>query len=559
QGIKADGSALAGQAAERIAGSLFVNAADPEGVLKANTYVVSAGRRDGLAASANSAVASGSNASSGTTITGLYGTLQVGADGSYRYVVDNSNATVNALAAGSRSLVDSFVLTLRDSDNLSGEQTLQVQILGSDDGPLSSGQILNATVRESGLTAAGATEPGANASGSAGALFANLYDPEGTTLSLTVTNAGSLGGSYGSLTLAADGSYTYNLNQSHTSVNALAAGETLDDVFTINVVDQFGFTGSQQLRIRINGSNDAPVISVNTAAGHSSSAARSETNTTLTASGSLGVSDVDLSNTVAAAVVGVAKSGTTTGLATGLTTNALVLDGSGDFVEIADSSAIDLTSNFTLEAWINPTGTGSGGFGGGIVLNKENSYEIARFGDGSIQFALMPTNGGWSWVDTGLIAPLNTWSHIALSHSGSSITVFLNGGTAAGGSQVTFSSSSNPALYPSTIQPSNQTLRIGSRQHSQDFQGQIADVRIWNTARSASEIASARFFAVDLASASLIANYLFSGTGNSTPNAATSTNRAADGVLVGNASRSIQTIAGGTGITDSQLLAMLNL
>ncbi|NDC36412.1 MAG: hypothetical protein EBZ51_13830, partial [Synechococcaceae bacterium WB9_2_112] len=194
QGIKADGSALAGQAAERIAGSLFVKAADPEGVLQPATYAVSAGRRDGLSASANTSVATGTNVDNGTAITGLYGTLRVGADGSYRYMIDNGNATVNAQAAGSRSLVDTFVLTLRDSDNLSGEQTLQVQILGSDDGPTSTGQILNANARESGLTAAGASEPGANASGNAGALFANLYDPEGTNLNLTVTNAGTLSG-----------------------------------------------------------------------------------------------------------------------------------------------------------------------------------------------------------------------------------------------------------------------------------------------------------------------------------------------------------------------------
>ncbi|NDC35663.1 MAG: hypothetical protein EBZ51_09875 [Synechococcaceae bacterium WB9_2_112] len=328
-------------------------------------------------------------------------------------------------------------------------------------------------------------------------------------------------------------------------------------MFTINVVDQFGFTGSQQLRIRINGSNDAPLISV--AAGSSNTASRTETNTTLTAGGSFSVSDVDLTNTVSAAVVGITPGGTTTGLATGLTTNALVLDGSGDYVEIADSSAIDLTSNFTLEAWFNAAGTGSGGGNGGIILNKEDSYEIARFGDGSIQFALMPPGGGWVWINTGLVAPLNTWSHVALSQNGSSVTVYLNGGTAAGGNQATFTTSSN-GNPPIAVRTSDKALRIGGREsRSQDFQGQIADVRVWNTARSASEIAASRFSAVDPASANLIANYRFSGTGSSTANLATGSSRAADGALVGNASRSSQTIAGGNGITDGQLLAMLNL
>jgi hypothetical protein len=78
QGIRADGSTLADQGAERIAGSLFVNASDPEGQLNPTDYRVSAGRRDGLSSSADTTVNSGSTAASGTEISGLYGSLRVG-------------------------------------------------------------------------------------------------------------------------------------------------------------------------------------------------------------------------------------------------------------------------------------------------------------------------------------------------------------------------------------------------------------------------------------------------------------------------------------------------
>jgi len=550
QGIKADGSALAGQAAERIAGSLFVNASDPEGQLNPTGYRVSAARRDGLSIGSNAGVSSGSNAATGALITGTYGSLRLGADGSYRYAIDNANAAVNALAAGSRSLVDRFVVTLTDQDGLSGEQVLEVQILGSDDGPTSSGQILNAGVREAGLTATGASEPGANASGAAGALFANLYDPEGNVINLQVVNTGTLSGSYGSLSLAADGSYTYTVNQANTSVNALAAGETLDDVFTINVVDQRGFTGSQQLRLRINGSNDAPILTV--ASGNSNSASRSETNGSLSASGSFSVSDVDLTNTVSAAVVGVSTAGPTAGLPTGLNANAILLDGNGDFVEVADSAAVDLVNNYTLEAWINPSGTGSGGAQGGIIFNKENSYEIARFGDGSIQFALMPA---WFWVDTGLKAPLNTWSHIALSHNGSTVKVYLNGGTAAGGSEVTLSTTAT------ALSTTNYPLRIGSRPTTnQDFLGKIADVRVWNLVRSAEQIAASRSSTVDPTTAGLVANYRFDGTGSTVANAASGPQAAGSGTLYGQASRTAsESISADGGSFNGHLLNMLNV
>ena len=66
-----------------------------------------------------------------------------------------------------------------------------------------------------------------------------------------------------------------------------------------------------------------------------------------------------------------------TTIQSGLHQEALTLDGSGDWVEIADSNAIDFTSNFSLEAWFNPSSNG-------MILNKEDSYEI-RYQDGAIE------------------------------------------------------------------------------------------------------------------------------------------------------------------------------
>src|SRR6185436_13035028 len=51
---------------------------------------------------------------------------------------------------------------------------------------------------------------------------------------LTVTNPGTYAGTYGSLTLNANGSYTYTPNS---NADTLAAGETADDVFSYTVTD----------------------------------------------------------------------------------------------------------------------------------------------------------------------------------------------------------------------------------------------------------------------------------------------------------------------------------
>ena len=50
-----------------------------------------------LSATSPSAVTAGTNSATGTVITGQYGNLTMGADGSYVYTVDNTNAIVQAL------------------------------------------------------------------------------------------------------------------------------------------------------------------------------------------------------------------------------------------------------------------------------------------------------------------------------------------------------------------------------------------------------------------------------------------------------------------------------
>jgi hypothetical protein len=159
---------------------------------------------------------------------------------------------------------------------------------------------------------------------------------------------------------------------------------------------------------------------------------------------------------------------------------ALSFNGTSSYVQIADQNSIDLDATFTLEGWVYPTGGGSGGSSGGIILNKENSYEIARFADGTLQFALSPSGAGgdWAWNNTSAIAPLNTWSHYALVKSGTTVTFYLNGVQA-------YSNSSMPA----TLTANTQNLWLAGRPSlSQFFDGYLDEVRVWNTARTQADI-----------------------------------------------------------------------
>jgi len=115
---------------------------------------------------------------------------------------------------------------------------------------------------ESGVANGNAAVTGTNPSGNV------LTNDTGTTGSTAVTAiaAGSttgtvgsaLAGQFGSLTLNADGSYVYTVNNSNATVNALPAGSTLTDVFTYSVGGQ-----TANLTVTITGTNDAPVYVAN--------------------------------------------------------------------------------------------------------------------------------------------------------------------------------------------------------------------------------------------------------------------------------------------------------
>ncbi|MCJ9429302.1 DUF4347 domain-containing protein, partial [Kordiimonas marina] len=81
---------------------------------------------------------------------------------------------------------------------------------------------------------------------------ATVTDPDAGQSSFT---ADTIAGSYGSLTIASNGDWVYDLNETLSGVQSLAAGDTLGDTFTVSSAD--GTT--QDIVFTINGVNDAAV------------------------------------------------------------------------------------------------------------------------------------------------------------------------------------------------------------------------------------------------------------------------------------------------------------
>ena len=92
-------------------------------------------------------------------------------------------------------------------------------------------------------------------------------DQNGETKSVRSVSQGSTTGvpgaafvaQYGTLTLNADGSYTYVVNDSNATVQALRPGQTLTETFTYTMADAAGAPSTATLTITIQGADDAPV------------------------------------------------------------------------------------------------------------------------------------------------------------------------------------------------------------------------------------------------------------------------------------------------------------
>ncbi|MBS6830177.1 MAG: VCBS domain-containing protein, partial [Desulfovibrio sp.] len=182
-----------------------------------------------------------------TAALGLYGTLSIDAGGNYTYTLNNALPAVQGLGVGEK-LTDTFTFKISDGHGGTASSTLTLTINGSNDVP---------TVA---AAAAAIFEDTAGISGKLPTpVDADIHD---TLAFIAQTNAAGL---YGTLTLDANGNYTYTLNNALPAVQGLGVGEKLTDTFTFRVSDGHGGMASNTLTVTINGTNDIPTVAAATA------------------------------------------------------------------------------------------------------------------------------------------------------------------------------------------------------------------------------------------------------------------------------------------------------
>ncbi|WP_456728581.1 DUF5801 repeats-in-toxin domain-containing protein [Bradyrhizobium sp. USDA 3364] len=157
--------------------------------------------------------------------TGEFGTLYLNsATGAYTFIPNND--AINALKVDA---IQSFVITVADGA-LSASESFNITIAGVDDASIISGAKAGSVVGAVGVSAA---SPGLLKA--TGLLTDTDVDDPANTFTAVSTPTTSTGG-YGSFTLTTAGIWTYTLDNTNSSVQALKVGGVLTDSFTVTTI-----------------------------------------------------------------------------------------------------------------------------------------------------------------------------------------------------------------------------------------------------------------------------------------------------------------------------------
>ena len=341
-------------------------------------------------------------------------------------------ADANALATTATfSAAGTYVLRLTASDGLlTATDDIQVTVAG--------GPINRAPVATNGAL----TTPSDTAA--TGTLVATDADTDGLTYSI-VTN-----GSKGAVvvTNSATGAFSYTPN----------AGTTGVDTFTFKAND---------------GKVDSNIAAVTATIGVSST-------------GLIGHWSMEEGSGTALLDMALpANNATTVGAPTwaaGTYGQALSLSGAGQFATVADSADLDLTSAITMSAWIRPGKADTQDLIAKTVNGVPDGYQLSLAAPSSTGKVFVRfNNDANARVDSATTYPSdgNTWIHVAATYDGSTIRIYYNG--VEDGSRA----------WTGSIVANSTALGVGAQSNNARwFQGAIDDVRLYNRALSAGEIAA---------------------------------------------------------------------
>ena len=173
---------------------------------------------------------------------------------------------------------------------------------------------------------------------------------------------------------------------------------------------------------------------------------------------------------------------------------AINLDGIDDYIEVADSSSLDITDAITLEAWVYAESWDNDPWSN-LDKNAENNI-LTKGGESSglgvwslhhkttskgFRFELVDDETPYPLFENTPSIALNQWYHIASTYDGSEMKLYINGA---------LSNFTNE--YTGLIKTNDESLIIGKKLWWKDiyscWDGMIDEVKIYNRALDADEI-----------------------------------------------------------------------
>ena len=175
-------------------------------------------------------------------------------------------------------------------------------------------------------------------------------------------------------------------------------------------------------------------------------------------------------------------------IGSGKVKEALDFDGSNDSIVVTQSSAINLTANMTLSAWVYINGYGAGCTGDQEIIFKRDSggtnYQFYYGGDTPGRTNKISYYDGTNTLISNDTVNQGVWNHVALTvdDAGNSGTIYING-VSSGSGTANIGGDSTPDLY---IGLSYDVGQCSGQDYP--FFGMIDEVRIYNRELSVAEM-----------------------------------------------------------------------
>lgn len=127
-----------------------------------------------------------------------------------------------------------------------------------------------------------------------------------------------------------------------------------------------------------------------------------------------------------------------------LTAGAIAFSGSSQYLTVAANAALDLPGDFTIESWVYPTGSKTTA---DIIAGRWISGDrVWLLNFGATSNLVFQVNGA-TLITYSFSITYNTWYHVAVTRSGTTVTLWLNGvSVGTGTSSYNFTSATRPLL-----------------------------------------------------------------------------------------------------------------